>query len=230
MNNPAPYPAGAPKGRGCLLYGCLALVVVMVAVGIGGFFVARHLMGQLAAFLEEYTDTAPMKIEPVQIEPGEFEELERRMATFQNALEQGARVEPLVLTGHDLNVLIARHPSMADWRDRAYMQVVDDQVAGQISMPLDNLASVPGLSRLKGRYLNGAAALKVSLRDGRLLVNLDALEVKGQPVPEEIMRSLRQQNLAQDVDRNPDLSRTLGQLRSIEVVDGQIVIRAAGSE
>jgi hypothetical protein len=230
MNSSATHPTGAPKGRSCLLYGCLTLVVVMLVVAIGGFFAARHLIGQLSTFLEEYTDTEPMAIEPVRVEPGEFEELQRRMAGFEEALERGARVDPLVLTGHDLNVLIARHPELKAWRDRAYMQVVGDQIVGQLSMPLDDLAAIPGLKRLKGRYLNGAASLNVSLRNSRLQVNLEALEVKGRPVPEEVMRSLRQQNLAKDIDQNPDLNETLGQLRSIEVSDGAIVIRAAGSE
>jgi hypothetical protein len=230
MKDPANHPPGAPKGRGCLLYGCLTLVVVMVAVGIGGFFLARYGLERLTAFVEEYTDTVPMAIESIRVEPGEFEELERRMTAFQDALDRGARVDPLILSGHDLNVLIARHSDLEMWRDRAHVQVVGDQIVGQISLPLDDLAEVPGLKRLKGRYLNGTAALKVSLRNSRLQVNLDSLEVKGKPIPEEVMRSLRQQNLAQDADQNPDLAETLGQLRSIEVVDGQIVIRAAGSD
>jgi hypothetical protein len=230
MNESPIQSTGAPKGRSCLLYGCLTLVVVMIIVAIGGFFGARHLMGQLAAFLEGYTDTEPMLIEQVRVEPGEFEELQQRMTAFQEAMEQGARVEPLALTGHDLNVLIARHPELAAWRQRAYVQVVGDQIVGQLSLPLDDLAAFPGLNRLKGRYLNGTASLKVSLRNSRVEVNLEALEVKGQPVPEEIMRSLRQQNLAKDIDRNPDFSETIGQLRSIDVVDGAIVIRAAGSD
>jgi hypothetical protein len=227
MNDPVSHSAGAPKGRGCLLYGCLTLIVLMVAVGIGGFFLVRYGMEQLTAFVEEYTDTVPMAIESVQVEPGELEELQQRMTSFEEALDRGTRVQPLVLTGHDLNVLIARHPAMSAWRDRARMQVVGDQIVGQISLPLDDLAAVPGMKRLRGRYLNGAAALKVSLQGGQLQVNLESLEVKGQPIPEEIMRSLRQQNLAQDAVRNPDLMEAIGQLESIRVVDGEIVIQAA---
>jgi hypothetical protein len=200
----------------------------MIAVGIGGFFLVRYGVQQLTAFIEQYTDTVPMAIETVQVEPGEFEALEERMAAFQDALDRGARVEPLVLTGRDLNVLIARHPAMEAWRERAHVQVVGDQVVGQVSLPLDELAGLPGMGRLRGRYLNGSAGFRVSLRNSRLQVNLESLEVKGQPIPEEVMKPLRQQNLAQDADQNPDLARTLGMLQSIEVTEGRIIITPAG--
>jgi hypothetical protein len=229
MNAPATPSTGAPKGRSCLLYGCLTLIVVMLAIGVAGFFAGRHLMDRFATFLEEYTDAAPMAIPTVQTEPGEFEALQERMGAFQQALEQGTADSPLVLSGHDLNVLLARHPDIAAWRDRAYLQVVGDQIVGQISLPLDELARLPGMKRLRGRYLNGVAALRPSLRNDQLSVHLESLEVKGQPIPEEIMRSLRQQNLAQDAQFDRDMTETLARLQSIEVTEGQIVIRPAPS-
>ena len=38
---------------------------------------------------------------------------------------------------------------------------------------------------VRGRYLNGEADLKASLKDGVLIVTLDSLEVNGQKVPED---------------------------------------------
>jgi hypothetical protein len=171
-----------------------------------------------------------MAVPTVQVEPGEFEALQQRMAAFQEALQAGAATSPLVLSGHDLNVLLARHPDTATWRDRAHLQVVGDQVVGQVSLPLDDLASLPGMKRFRGRYLNGTAALRPSLRDGQLAVFLESLEVNGQPLPENVMRSLRQQNLAQDAQFDPEMSEALARLENIEVSDGQIIIRPAQSQ
>ncbi len=40
-----------------------------------------------------------------------------------------------------------------------------------------------GLRMVKGRYLNGEADLKASLRDGVLIVTLDSIEVNGKSHP-----------------------------------------------
>ena len=58
----------------------------------------------------------------------------------------------------------------------------------------------------KGRYLNGKADLKASLFDGELIVHLDAIEVKGKPVPPEFMTEIRKQNIAKDAAKDKDVA------------------------
>jgi hypothetical protein len=221
---------GGGSSRSCLLYGCLTLVVLMIAVAVGTFFVGRYAMNRLAAFVEQYTETAPMELATVDMPAEEYESLETRLKEFQVGLDDGRSVPPLVLTGRELNALIARHPDLQDWRERLHVELEGSQVKGQLSLPLDDLSKFPGLSRLAGRYLNGAALLDVELQNGRLDVRVDSLEVKGEPLPEEVLSQLRLHNLAQDLEKNEQLSETLGQLRSIEVADGEVTIKAAGSE
>jgi hypothetical protein len=221
---------GAGTGRSCLLYGCLTLVVLMIAVAVGTFFVGRYALNRLAAFVEQYTETTPMALGTVDMPAEEYAGLETKLTDFQTGLKEGKRLEPLVLTGRDLNALIERHPDLEDWRDRLHVDIEGTQVKGQVSLPLDDLAKFPGLSRLAGRYLNGAAVLDVGLENGQLDVRVDALEVKGQPLPDEILSQLRLHNLAQDLEKNRSLSETLGQLKSIEVANGEVIVRAAGSE
>jgi hypothetical protein len=221
---------GAGSGRSCLLYGCLTLVVLMIAVAVGTFFLGRYAINRLANFVEQYTETSPMAMERVEMPEEEYASLETRLKDFQTALKDGRRIAPLVLTGRELNVLIARHPELGAWRDRLHVELEGTQVKGQVSLPLDELARIPGFSRLAGRYLNGAALLGVRLENGRLDVRVDSLEVKGQPLPDEVLSQLRLHNLAQDLEKNEQLSETLGQLRSIEVADGEVTIKAAGSE
>jgi hypothetical protein len=171
-----------------------------------------------------------MAMVEVDMPAEEYAGLEGRLKAFQTGLDEGRRTEPLVLTARDLNALIARKPELAAWRDRLQVEFEGSQVKGQVSLPLDDLAKFPGLSRLAGRYLNGAAMLDVGLKNGQLDVRVDSLEVKGQALPEEMLSQLRLHNLAQDLEKNQDLSRTLGQLQSIEVTDGEVTIKAAGSE
>jgi hypothetical protein len=229
MSEPNPNPAGARKSRSCLLYGCLTLLVILIAVAVGSFFLARYALNRISEFVEEYTDAVPMEMPVADLADPDYQKLEQRLATFQEGLKTGKGLEALVLTAPEINALIARHASLTAWRDRLRVQLDGDQVKGQLSLPLEQFARLPGMSRLKDRYLNGAAGLKVSLENGRLWVNLESLEVKGRALPAEVVSQLRQQNLAQDVDRYPELAETLGQLQSIEVKDSQVTIRAAGT-
>jgi hypothetical protein len=208
----------------------LTLVVLMIALAVGAFFLGRYAMNRIAVFIEEYTETSPMAMAAVDMPAEEYSGLERRLQDFQTGLREGRRLEPLVLTARELNALIARKPELEAWRDKLQVELEGSRVKGQMSLPLDELAKLPGLSRLAGRYLNGAAVLDVSLQNGRLDVRVNALEVKGQPLPREVLSQLRQHNLAQDLEQNRALADVLGQLKSIEVAEGEVTIKAAGSE
>ena len=75
---------------------------------------------------------------------------------------------------------LANNPDLRTLKDRLYLTIEGDQVKGQISVPLAELGSVPGMSGLKGRYLNGSATLKVSLNDGALDVRVEHRRHRGQ--------------------------------------------------
>ena len=113
-----------------------------------------------------------------------------------------------------------------DLRDKVHVDVEGDKVKGQVSFPLEGI----GLPAFKGRYLNGKATLKVSLEDGFLRVTLDALEVKGKPVPATFIDQLRTKNLAEDASRNPENAEAIRKLESIQVKDGKVIIKARARE
>ena len=77
----------------------------------------------------------------------------------------------------------------------------------------------------KGRYLNGEADLKASLQDGVLIVTLDSIEVNGQSPPEQMMTTLRQQNLAKDAYKDPKAAELFRKLESLEIDDGKIILK-----
>jgi len=115
--------------------------------------------------------------------------------------------------------LIADNP---DLRDKVHVDIEGDKVNGQVSFPLEGI----GLPAFKGRYLNGKATLKVALEGGVLRVTLDALEVKGRPVPAAFIDQIRAKNLAEDAGRNPKHAEAIRKFESIQVKDGKIIIKA----
>jgi hypothetical protein len=213
------------SGHGCFFYGCiiasiLALLMV-VAIGVAAYLGYRF----LNKLVDDWTSTTARQLPTVEMPAEERQALKDRVEAFRKAVDAGNATEPLILTSKDLNALIEEEP---DLKGKIYVDIAGDKVKGQISIPLEAI----GLGMVKGRYLNGEADLKASLRDGVLIVTLDSFEVNGKRPPEELLANLRQQNLAKDVYKNPKQAEMLRKVESLEIKDGKIIIalRRAGSE
>lgn len=226
MNAP-PLRTDPPPGKhGCWFYGCLTLLLVMVLAGVATFFTVRYAVNKVSALVEQYTDAEPLDLPAAEMRRSDYESLEKRLASFQQALDSGKPTEPLVLTADEINALLANSPGMSQWKGRARIGFEGDRVSGQVSLPMDALAGLPGLSRLRGRFLNGMATFEAGLTNGILVVTLQSLQVKGQPVPEEIMAALRRENLAKDAYGNPETAALLSKFDSVTIEDERVVVKA----
>lgn len=211
------------KGRGCLFYGCLTLVVLVVVGAAALYFGTRYALNQA---IQKYTDSGPMTLPKVEFTVAEAAGAQARFKAFQEAIKAGTPTEPLSLAEKEINALIANSPDFGKLKDKVYVSLDGNQIKGQISYPLEEVP-IPWLARMgKGRYLNGAAGLNVSMQNGSLLVTLQSLEVKGEPVPDQFMAGVRQQNLAQEVYKDARNVEALGKIESIEIKDGKIEVKA----
>lgn len=210
---------GPAKQRGCFFYGCLSLailaLVVALFIGVGLYF-AKRTMDHVVS---NFTETTPAKIEEVAYTEPRMRELRSRVGVFQQGLDKGGDAVELVLAADDLNAFIADTPQ---WRGRVFVRIEDDQVKGQVSVPLPDI----GPLKLKGRYLNGAAAFRVGLDNGRLDVRLAQVTVKDKPLPAVILNELTKRNLADEVNADPVAGGVVGKLESVDVRDGKVVIRS----
>ena len=228
---PSVIPASEPaKRRGCFFYGCITVLIVMVLVGIAFFFAVRYTVTKIAQIVEQYTETTPMTLPTVQISPTDYEQLDKRVTAFADAVNARKATQPLVLTGDEINALIANNPAWKALKGKVYVTIEGDQIKGKVSIPMDDLSQVPLLSRLKGRYLNGAAALKVSLANGVLVVALQSLEAKGQSLSPQIMTQLQSVNFAQNSAQDPKTKEMIGRFESIEIKDGKITVKVRAKE
>src|SRR5262249_7859902 len=193
-----------------LITAILALIMI-IAVAIGAFLLYRF----TTQIVEQYTDTAPMALPRPNLDEVQVQALKERVENFKKAAENGQDAT-LTLTGDELTALLQ---SDKDFKDRVAVMVEGDKLKGQVSLPFD----FPGLGR---RYFNGSATFKASLEDGVLIVTVDQAEVKGQPVPENVMESLRKENLARDAYKNEENARVLRRIKSLQVKDGTITIQS----
>ncbi len=209
---PPATPAAEPaKRRGCFFYGCVTVLVLTVLVGIAGFFLVRYGLNKFTAFVEQYTETTPMTLESVEMSKADYQQLDKRVTAFADAVNARKATPPLVLSENEINALIANNPAWRSLKGKVYVTIEGDH-------------------RLKGRYLNGSAALKVSLTNGVLAVTILSLEAKGQSPPPPVMAQLQTINFAQNSAQDPKTQEMIGRFESIEVKDGKITIKVSAKE
>jgi hypothetical protein len=207
----------APKRRGCLFYGCLTSIVLLLLAGLLVFLGVRFVRNQI----NSYTEAQPLKMPKVEMADAEFQLLQQRLKSFADALEPGKTLEPLVLSERDLNALIALSANTKALADKVHVSLNGNEVKGMVSIPLSVLGWLG-----KGRYLNGDATFKVSLENGVLVVTAQEIRVKGRPLPETVMGPLRRENLAKEASQDPKNAEAIRKFESIQVEDSQVTIKA----
>ena len=215
MSNPPATPPN--KGRGCFFYGCLTCIVLLLLFCLLAFFAVRFVKNQV----NQYTDAQPTPMPVVEMADPEFKELETRVKTFGEAMDQGKPVEPLVLSELEINALLVKSGKAGELANYVHVSLEGDQVKGQVSIPLAKLSRFA-----KDRYLNGEATFNVSLENGVLIVTAREVRVKGKPLPESFMGAIRQENLAKEAYKDAKNAEALRTVESLKVQDGRVIIKA----
>ena len=129
------------------------------------------------------------------------------------------------MNSNDINTFIADasddEPSKND--PRFAIKIKGEKVQGNLSFPVKNKNTT--------KYINCAAAVKISINDGKLDVRLKDVLLKGKKPPLAIQALLMQfqnQNLAQSVNTNyqhRDLRKKLKHCEKLEVKNGKIIMK-----
>ena len=221
MSNPNPTFADSPVAEksfpwGCLLGGCLS-VVLLIVIGISASLYAGYRLYK--SNLDAYTSAQPVEIKSVEYTDQEVAALRQRIEDFKTALEKGQAPDQLVLTADEINAIIS---SQEELKGKLFVTIEDGEINGEASFPL------PGFIPLgKGRYFNGSMSLKASLENGVLIVTVDNAKVNGKPVPEDLMKGLRNQNLAKDAYNDPKTAEFLRKFERLTIDDTKIVLTPA---
>jgi hypothetical protein len=213
-------PSGSSKPRGCFFWGCLIVAVLgvfMTTCTVGGAYLT------LRGFRDGYTEAQPRALAPVALSAEDTRSVRERVDEFRKELDAGTASERLVLDIDELNALLAEENRRESRLESIRLRFEDDQLRGEISMPLDG---IPGLS---GRYLNGSADVDVAFVDGNLSVHLDDIEVAGKPLPPAYAEAIRAENLAERAMRDSETRETLRRIASIDIQDGKVIVEPRGA-
>jgi hypothetical protein len=162
----------------------------------------------------------PAQTKVAQLSGAEMTNLQERVRSFDKAIEINQPVDPLVLTADEINALIANTTKTNPSPPRLYFSFKDDRVQAQLSLPTDGV----GVKMLQGRYFNGSGDFAVSLHDGRLMLNVKSLWVKGQPLPEQFMQSIRSENFADAWTNDSEFDQALKKLQEIKIEKGKLIV------
>jgi len=203
--------------RGCLFYGCLTgvvLLLIALAGGLAGYRYARKMFN-------DFTDSQPLAMPPVRLTQPQIDQLQQRIEAFRQAVRQGESPAPLALTADQINALIATDPDLKALKGKISISIEGRQLKGRLSVPMEQL----GLPMFRGRYLNANGVFTISLRNGQLHVTPIALtSAKGRTVPEIYMDKIRRHNLAQDMNSDARVRVALERVADIQVSDNQLMV------
>jgi hypothetical protein len=205
-----------PIVLGCVGGGCLIVVIAIVVVGIMVGSFVKDVKGLVA-------DTPA--VSPYAPTPVQTAALDEKLAAVSAKLQtgQGATLE---LTPAELNTLIANEQAKANAPNpiRVLVEIKGDTVFGKASIPFAGQGG-------PAKYLNGEADLNVRIANGQLEVYVRDFRVTDRQMPKlfkTMIASVKQQNLAQDFNTNPQhaaAQQKLRQVESLEVRDGKIHLK-----
>jgi len=210
------------KGKCCVI-GCFLLLLIIIGLGVGGFFALKHKAVQLT---EQFTADKPVAIKAPQGTPQQVSDVFTRFDTFRESLAAGKATAPLVLSDHDINLLMYHHSLFESVSGKTEVKIENDKLSGKVSLKLDDyFGTVPVLGEmLTGRYLNGDATIDLSLQDGKPSLFLEGLTVNGMAVPPEVIKGLRKKNILGKVMDDENLSKLFEKVDEIKIEGNKLHI------
>jgi|ERR1039458_8006966 hypothetical protein len=220
---PLPPSAPSPKKHGCFFYGCITSLILLLVLAVGLVLGTHYALKYVNRMVVEYTDTNPAPLPSADLSVDGMKGLLERINAFSQTLDEHSNAAPLVLTGPEVNALLANRPELAPWKGKFVVTFDGSQTKAQISLPLETF-KIPMLDT-KGRYLNGRGAFDVTLDNGILSVVVASLEVKGKPVSPQFLAGLQKQNLAASANGGTNGS-VFDQIDSLQVTNSTLVVKA----
>lgn len=165
------------RGFGCLGYGCIIGVAIIV-VTIGGiFWLARSAM---RGAVERFTTEQPVALPTIVMDEGTKESLTRTVDAFKRTIQDPQASGEFILSQSELNGILAS----THFSGMVLIELQRDSVSTNFSFPLKTLgeweSARPIIGDLLNRYVAGTARAKVGIINGVVSVTLTSLVLNGQ--------------------------------------------------
>src|SRR5881296_2085914 len=112
-----------PRKRGCLFYGCIALIIAVLIASVGAVLLFRYAQRAIHSAVNEYTDAQPVPLEKADTSPAKVKAVQDKIAAFKQASETQQTSQELVLTADEINTLIASDPNQQQLANRLHIMI-----------------------------------------------------------------------------------------------------------
>ena len=210
MNQMEQEPKKKKSGCGCFGWGCLTIIALFALVIVGiYYFVNKMVM--------EYTTDTPIALAEVAGTPEEFAAVEAKLSHFVAGLKGTEPADPLVLTDRDINLFLVNLPELNEISDKVRVKLDGDQIGIQVNVPLAEFGWA-------GRFVSGEGTLTASIEKNDAVVKIKSLTLNGSTLPDEVMKKLQDENLAEELFKKPEQKKLLEAVDLVIVKNGKIII------
>jgi hypothetical protein len=188
--------------------------VLLVVGGIYG-------VNRAYKWVRSFTSTEPAVYPQPSITGHDLDVLKQRFGRFAASLEDGTASGPLVLTGEEINALVAAS-SQTNFAGGLHVSIDDGKLVGQISLPIGEIFPI-----FSGRYLNATARINASIENGLPVVTMDEVSANGKPLPGFLSEAFREENLAKGVYEDAEAMARIRRIDSLRVEGDRLVVSPA---
>lgn len=194
-----------------------AFALLILVIGVSAYLGYR----KLVSLRDHYTQAQPLALPVTSYSPADLDSVRKRIDQFVATARGNATNAELSLSANDLNALLAT----SGLSNRVYVSFTNKSLAGQISVPLEDV----GIRFLKGRYLNGAGVFDVACANGELSVKVKEISVGGLPLPEHYMKGIRDVNYAQGLATNAATQEALRRIQRVAIDDDRLIFEVGST-
>ncbi len=205
------------SGRGCWFYGCTTVAVIAVLLVVGGIYGANRAY----KWARSFTSAEPAVFPQPSITGQDLDVLKQRYGRFAIALEEGTASGPLVLTGEEINALVAAS-SQTNFAGGLHVSIDNGNLVGQISLPIGEIFPI-----FSGRYLNATAKINASIENGLPIVTMDEVSANGKPLPGFLSEAFREENLVKGVYEDAEAMARIRRIDSLRVDGNRLIVSPA---
>ena len=228
---PASGPAPARKKRGCLFWGSIIALVLLLIIGLGIWGIVRSLR--------------PTPIQPTELTEQEEQVLEGKLEILRQGAERSDELaaepprdsrdlpvtvdaeedpdfvrKPIVITEREINGMLDTNTELGD---KVRVTLTRDRVLLKIVVPVP-----PEYPVIGGKTLRLAARARASLEDEQLEIRLEKISFSGIPVPNAWLMDLQDMNLVDTVFPDEEMQAAFTEgIESFEIRNGEMEILLA---
>jgi len=209
------------RSGGCLLRGCLILVVFAIVLGIACFAGVWWGMYRSSAIFHglywltkaQALGQSPVSVPQFTASDAQIQSVYERCEDFEQKARAGQPAE-LELTADDVNALISTNH---DLRGKIFVSINGDQLRCQASVPLGEFIG------RSGYYFNGDITGELKTTESLENLQLSAITVNGEALPPDLLKwKFRSKRLR---DYLVDYRNGSG-VAAIQVKDGKLILRS----